>query len=439
MREDDLKRGQDLHIELAMGGSPFPVGGAARRPFDLDKIRADFPVLETLARGKPLIYLDNAATTLKPRSVVAAVEEHFLLGAANIHRGVHYLSEQATDLFEGARDKVKKFLNAKNRAEIILTSGTTASINLVARCYGATFLKEGDEIVITTMEHHSNIVPWQMLCESKGTKLKVAPINDCGEVIIEEFAKLITPKTKILSFVYISNSLGTINPAAEMIKLARERGPKDLVILVDAAQTVAHKAIDVQSLGCDFLAFSAHKLFGPTGVGVLWGRQELLEKMPPLFGGGDMIRSVTFEKTTYAEAPSKFEAGTPNIGGVIGLGAAIDYVESIGLTAINAWEQELLAYGTEVLGAIKGLQLIGTALQKTSILSFTLDDVHPHDIGSLLDADGVAVRAGHHCTQPLMARFKVPATARASLSFYNRKADVDALAAAIIKTQLLFA
>ncbi len=407
--------------------------------WNVDKVRDDFPVLSTEARGKPLIYLDNAATTLKPKVVVAAVERHFLMGAANVHRGVHYLSEAATRLFDQTRERTRTFLNARDNAEIIFTTGTTMGVNLVAQSYGRAFLEEGDEILISHMEHHSNIVPWQMLCEQKGTKLVVAPVNDRGEIIVEAFAKLVTPRTRIVSTVYISNALGTINPIQDLIRIARERGAPDLVYMVDAAQAVAHVPIDVQALGADFLAFSGHKLFGPTGIGVLWGRRELLEKMPPFLGGGDMIRSVTFEKTTYAALPAKFEAGTPNIGGVIGLGAAIDYVQHLGLENINAHEQELLAYATPRLAEIPGLRLIGTAAKKTSILGFVLDDVHPHDIGSLLDAEGIAIRAGHHCTQPLMARFDVPATARASFSMYNKTDEVDALVAAIHKVKRLFA
>lgn len=411
---------------------------ASTGAWDIKKVRDDFPVLATEARGKPLIYLDNAATTLKPKVVVAAVERHFLMGAANVHRGVHHLSEAATLLFDKTRERAKGFLNAKDSAEIIFTTGTTMGVNLVAHSYGRHFLKEGDEILISHMEHHSNIVPWQMLCEAKGTILKVAPVNDRGEIIVEEFTKLLSPRTKIVSTVYISNALGTVNPIQDLIKIARERGAADLVYMVDAAQAVAHIAIDVQTLGADFLAFSGHKLFGPTGVGVLWGRRALLEKMPPFLGGGDMIRSVTFEKTTYAALPAKFEAGTPNIGGVIGLGAAIDYVKHLGLERINAYEQELLAYATPRLSEIPGLRLVGTAAKKTSIIGFVLDDVHPHDIGSLLDAEGIAVRAGHHCTQPLMARFGVPATARASFSMYNTKDEVDALVSAIHKVKRLF-
>ncbi len=402
---------------------------------DIAAIRADFPILGTLARGKPLVYLDNAATTLKPRQVVQAVEKHYLLGAANVHRGVHHLSEEATRLFDLTREKVRAFINAKERSEVIFTSGTTGAINLIAYSYGS-LLKAGDEIVISAMEHHSNIVPWQMLCERQGLTLKVAPINDRGELMLDEFAALLTPRTRLVGVVAVSNALGTVNPLAAIVKLAHER---DIPVLFDAAQAVAHMPIDVQALGVDFLAFSSHKLFGPTGLGVLYGRKALLEKMPPFLGGGDMIRSVTFEKTTYAELPAKFEAGTPNIASVIGLGAAIDYVQSIGLDRIAAYEHDLLAYGTEQLQAMPGVNLVGTAAHKASILGFTLDGIHPHDIGTIVDQQGVAIRAGHHCAQPVMARFGVPATARASLAFYNTKAEIDALVAAIRKVQEIFA
>ncbi len=403
--------------------------------FDVQKIRQDFPILKTEARGKPLVYFDNAATTLKPRVVVDAVSNHYLYGAANIHRGVHYLSEEATKSYEGVREKVRAFINAKELAEVIITSGTTASINLVALSFGQT-LNAGDEIVITEMEHHSNIVPWQMLCERRGTVLKIAPINDQGELKLDELEKLLTPKTRLLSLAAISNSLGTINPYEQIIAMAKAKG---VLVMLDAAQTVAHVPVDVQKLGVDFLAFSSHKLFGPTGVGILYGRRALLEKMPPVFGGGDMIRTVTFEKTTYAELPARLEAGTPGIASMIGLGAAIDYLKAVGLDNIYAQEQKLLEYGTRRLGDVKELKLVGTAKKKTSILSFTLGDIHPHDIGSILDQDGVAIRAGHHCTQPLMKRLGVVATARASMAFYNTTQEIDVLAEAIQKVVRMFA
>lgn len=403
--------------------------------FDVVKIRQDFPILSTKVRGRPLVYFDNAATTLKPKPVVDAVSNHYLYGAANIHRGVHYLSEEATKSYEGVREKVRAFINAKEQAEVIITSGTTMSINLVGLSFGQ-LLGAGDEIVITEMEHHSNIVPWQMLGERRGTVLKVCPINDQGEIKLDEMEKLLTPKTKLLSLAAISNSLGTINPYEDIIALAKKKG---VLVLLDAAQTVAHVPIDVQKLGVDFLAFSSHKLFGPTGVGILYGKREHLEKMPPVFGGGDMIRSVTFEKTTYAELPARLEAGTPGIASMIGLGTAIDYVKSVGLANIYQAEQRLLDYGTRRLGDIKELKIVGTAKKKTSIISFTLGDIHPHDIGSILDQEGVAIRAGHHCTQPLMKRFGVPATARASMAFYNTTEEIDVLAEAIQKVVRMFA
>ena len=400
-------------------------------------IRRDFPILDQrrIRGGKPLIYLDNAATTLKPQVVVDTITTHYLLGASNVHRGVHCLSEEATAHYDEAREKVRALINASDTTEIIFTSGTTASINLVARSFGSLFTS-GDEAVISHMEHHSNIVPWQMLAERQGIVLKVAPIDDHGDIILEELERLITPRTRLVSIVAVSNALGTINPIETIIAMAHRQGAK---VLLDAAQAIAHLPIDVQSLGCDFLAFSGHKLFGPSGVGVLYGKRALLEKMPPVNGGGDMIRSVTFEKTTYADLPLRHEAGTPHIAGVIGLGAAIDYVTKIGFGAITAREDQLLSYGTQRLSELPGLRLVGTAKRKASILGFTLEGIHPHDIGSLLDEDGVAIRAGHHCAQPVMQRYGVPATARASLSFYNQESDIDALVAAIVKTQRLFA
>lgn len=402
---------------------------------DIKKIRKDFPNLDVTVHGKPLVYLDNAATTFKPQCVVDAVEQHYSQGASNVHRGVHYLSEKATEDFEGARRKVQNFIHAKHPSEIIFTRGTTESINLVVQSYGRAFLKEGDEIIITEMEHHSNIVPWQMLCEEKGCALKVVPFNEDAELIWEEFEKVLGPKTKFVSVVHISNSLGTINPIAKIIKAARQY---DVPVLVDAAQSISHAPIDVQALDCDFLAFSGHKLFGPTGIGVLYGKTDLLEKMPPVQGGGDMIASVTFEKTTYNVLPYKFEAGTPHVAGVIGLGAAVDYVKSIGFDAIGEYKKDLLDYGTQVLQAVPGLRLIGTAKEKTSVLSFVLEGIHPHDIGTIVSDEGVAIRTGHHCTQPVMKHFKVPATSRASLTFYNTKEELDALVKAIEKVKDVF-
>lgn len=402
---------------------------------DIKRIRADFPALAGLARGKPLIYLDNAATALKPKQVVDAEMEHLLRGASNVHRGVHFLSEQATRKFEDAREKARAFINARDTAEIIFTSGTTAGINLVAYSFGSMF-KEGDEVIISHMEHHSNIVPWQMLAERTGIKVKVVPIDDRGELMMDEYARLLGPRTRLVSIVAVSNALGTVNPIEEIIRLAHA---KDVPVLLDCAQAAPHVALDVQKLDCDFLTLSSHKLFGPTGVGVLYGKRALLDAMPPFLGGGDMIRSVSFEKTTYAPAPAKFEAGTPNIGGVIGFGAAIDYINALGLDKIAAYEHELLDYGTKVLSEVEGVRLVGTARKKASILGFVLDGVHPHDIGTVLDQEGIAIRAGHHCAQPVMARYGVPATARASLAFYNTKDEIDALAAAIVKCREIFA
>ncbi len=403
--------------------------------FSVKKIRKDFPNLNIKVQNKPLIYLDNAATTFKPQRVIDTVRAHYTSKVSNVHRGVHYLSEQATADYENSRSKVKNFIGAKDTSEVIFTRGTTESINVVAQSYGRAFLKEGDEIIISEMEHHSNIVPWQMLCEEKGCVLRVIPINEQGEIIFEEFEELLNSKTKFVSVVYISNSLGTINPVKKMIESARRM---NIPVLIDGAQVVSHRKIDVQDLDCDFFVFSAHKLFGPTGVGVLYGKKEFLEKMPPIYGGGDMISSVTFEKTTYNVLPYKFEAGTPNIAGVIGLGAAVDYVQEIGLDNIGEYEQELLEYGTKALSKISGLQIIGTAEQKATVLSFILQDIHPHDLGTLVNEEGVAIRTGHHCTQPVMKHFQIPATSRASLTMYNTKEEIDALVEAIIKTKELF-
>lgn len=399
------------------------------------QIIEDFPILGREVHGKRLAYLDNAATTLKPQSVVDRLAQHYLMETSNIHRGVHHLSEMATRDFEASREKVREFINARETAEIIFTSGTTESINLITQSFGRSQFKEGDEILITGMEHHSNIVPWQMLCEETGAVLKVVPLNDKGEIIYEEFEKLLTEKTKFLSIVFISNALGTINPVREMIAAAKKF---DVPVLIDAAQTVAHTAIDVQELDCDFMAFSGHKMFGPTGVGVLYGKKDRLEALPPWKGGGDMILSVTFEKTIYNKLPARLEAGTPNIAGVIGLGAAIDYINDIGWDFIEQTEESLLRYGTEILSNIDGLKIIGTAKKKAGVISFWMDDVHPHDIGTLLDHEGVAIRTGHHCAQPVMKHFGIPATARASFSIYNTKEDFDQLAAAIVKIKEMF-
>ncbi len=398
-------------------------------------IRKDFPNLHVNVHGKPLVYLDNAATTFKPSVVIEALQQHYRQTTANVHRAVHYLSERATTEFERSREKIKKFINAPKVSEIIFTKGTTESINLVVNSYGRAFLKAGDEIIISEMEHHSNIVPWQMLCEEKGCVLRVIPINDRGELIWDEFEKLLNKKTRFVSVVYISNSLGTINPVREMIEAAHRL---NIPVLLDAAQAVSHCTVDVQELDCDFLVFSGHKLFGPTGVGVLYGKADLLNMMPPYQGGGDMISSVTFEKTTYNVLPYKFEAGTPNIADVIALGAAVDYLSAMDFAAIEEYEQELLQYGTSALLAVPGLKIIGTAENKVAILSFVLPNIHAHDLGTLVDEEGVAIRTGHHCTQPVMKHFQVPATSRASLAFYNTKPEIDQLVAAIHKAREVF-
>lgn len=405
------------------------------RSLNIQQIRGDFPNLHVKVHGKSLVYLDNAATTFKPQSVIDAVDRHYKSGTSNIHRGVHALSEQATAAFEQSRDKIRHFIGAGKSNEIIFTKGTTEAINLVAHSYGHAFLKHGDEIIISEMEHHSNIVPWQILCESKGCVLKIAPFNDDGELRFDEFEKLLNPKTKLVAMVYISNSLGTINPVKRVIDAAHRKGA---VVFIDGAQAVAHHAVNVRDLNCDFFAFSGHKLFGPTGVGVLYGKEELLNKMPPYQGGGDMIASVTFKKTTYNVLPHKFEAGTPHVAGVIGLGAAVDYVQSIGLSQIAEHEQELLTYGTKALSTIPELRLIGTAQHKAAILSFVLPDIHAHDLGTLVDEEGIAIRTGHHCTQPVMQHFHLPATARASFALYNTKEEIDHLVAAIEKVKDIF-
>jgi cysteine desulfurase/selenocysteine lyase len=367
--------------------------------------------------------------------VIDAISDHYTQGTSNVHRGVHYLSEQATMAYEDSRQTVKGFLNAKSTQEIVFTRGTTESINLVAQSFGRASLKAGDEIVISYMEHHSNIVPWQMLCQQTGCVLKVAPINEKGELIWEEFVRLLTPKTRLVSMVYVSNALGTINPVVQIIKEAHSRS---IPVLIDAAQAVTYQSIDVQALDCDFLAFSGHKIFGPTGIGVLYGKQKLLESMPPYQGGGDMIASVSFAKTTYNALPYKFEAGTPAIAEAIGLGTALKYVQTLGLDNMAAYKKELLEHGTKVLSSIPGVRLIGTASEKTSILSFVVEGIHPHDLGTIVDQEGVAIRTGHHCTQPVMEFFKVPATARASLAFYNTKEELDCLVKAVYKAKEIF-
>ena len=402
---------------------------------DVERIRRDFPILHQEVHGKPLVYLDNAATSQKPRQVIAALDHYYTADNANIHRGVHTLSERATAAYEGARDKVQRFLNAADRREIVFVRGATEAINLVAQSYARPRLKPGDEIIITEMEHHSNIVPWQMVCEQTGAVLKVVPIDEAGELLLDEFHRLLSVRTKLVAVVHISNALGTINPVEEIIAAAHAQG---VPVLLDGAQAVPHVAVDVQALDCEFYVFSGHKLYAPTGIGALYGKAALLEAMAPYQGGGDMIRSVSFTKTEYNALPYKFEAGTPHIAGGVGLGAAIDYVSNIGLQAIAAWEDELLRYATARALEIPGLRLIGTARRKAGILSFVLDGVHPHDIGTILDHEGVAIRSGHHCAMPVMEHFAVPATARASLALYNTRDDVDRLITAVAKVKEVF-
>ena len=413
-----------------------PIRERAATMFDVERIREDFPILRTKVHGHPLVYLDNAATSQKPQAVIDALVRYYEGENANIHRGVHYLSQLATEEFEKARETVRAFVNAVQASEIVFTRGTTEAINLVAQTYGRAHVGAGDEVLITAMEHHSNIVPWQLLCEEKGAKLRVAPINDEGELPIEEFEKLLGPKTKVAAVAHVSNALGTINPLQQMIAMAHRRG---VPVVVDGAQAVPHLAVDVQGLDADFYAFSGHKMYGPTGIGVLYGKQALLEAMPPYQGGGDMISSVTFEKTTYNKVPHKFEAGTPDMAGVAGLKAAIEYMNGVGIGKIAAHEHELLEYATKIVGQLPGVKLIGTAREKASVLSFVVEDVHPHDIGTILDQEGIAVRTGHHCAQPVMERFGIPATVRASFAVYNTKSEIDALARGIRKVHEVFA
>jgi len=403
--------------------------------FDVERVRRDFPILRRTVRGRPLVYLDNAATTQKPRQVIERLVRYYEDENSNVHRGVHYLSEVATAAYEGARGVIQRFINARSEKEVVITRGTTEGINLVAQTWGRQNVREGDEIVITAIEHHSNIVPWQMLCAEKGATLRVAPVNDEGEVVIEEFAKLLNERTKIVAFGHASNALGTINPVRQMTQLAHDAGA---IVIIDGAQGVPHLPIDVQQIGCDFYAFSGHKVYGPTGIGALYGREALLEAMPPWMGGGDMILSVSFEKTTYNALPYKFEAGTPNIADTIALATALEYVASLGLENIAAHEHELLTYATDRLQEIEGLRIIGTARQKASVISFTLEGVHPHDIGTILDQEGIAIRTGHHCAQPLMMRFNVPATGRASFGVYNTRAEADLLVEGLRKVIEVF-
>jgi cysteine desulfurase/selenocysteine lyase len=409
-----------------------PIAPAA---LDVRRIRDDFPILKQKVHGKPLVYLDNAATTQKPRAVLDALWRFYETDNSNVHRGVHLLSERATEDYEAARGKVQRFLNAAESREIIFVRGTTEAINLVAQTFGRQRVGPGDEIVISAMEHHSNIVPWQMLCEEKQARLRVVPINDAGEILLEEYAGMLGPRTRLVSVVHVSNALGTVNPVRQIIDLAHRR---NIPVLVDGAQAVAHQVVDVRALDCDFYAFSGHKVYGPTGIGVLYGKAGLLEAMPPYQGGGDMISSVTFAKTTYNVLPYKFEAGTPHVAGVVGLGAALDYLSGIGRDAVGAYEQELLDYATTALAGVAGVRLIGTARQRAGAASFVLAGVHPHDLGTILDQEGLAIRTGHHCAQPVMERFGVPATARASLALYNTREEIDALVDGIDKVKEVF-
>ena len=396
--------------------------------FDAERVRADFPVLQQQVNGKPLVYLDNGATSQKPQAVIDELVRYYTTENANVHRGVHTLSQNATEDYEGARAKLRRLLNAADDHEIVFTRGTTDSINLVAQSFGKQSLGPGDEVIVSNMEHHSNIVPWQMLREEKGVVLRVVPIDESGELLMDEYERMLSPRTKLVSITHVANALGTILPVEQIISMAHAQG---VPVMLDGAQAVPHMAVDMQRLDCDFYVFSGHKLFGPTGIGVLYGKAELLEAMPPVQGGGDMIKSVTFERTIYNDLPYKFEAGTPNIAGAIGLGAAVDYVQSVGYESFAAHEDELLDYGTKALEQIGGLRIIGTASRKAGILSFVMEDIHPHDIGTILDAEGVAVRTGHHCAQPVMQRFQIPATVRASMAMYNTKEDIDALVRAI--------
>ncbi|UVE15990.1 cysteine desulfurase [Pseudomonas sp. LS44] len=403
--------------------------------YDVERVRQAFPILAETIYGKPLIYLDSAATSQKPQAVIDAMSRFFLKENANVHRGVHYLSVRATEEYEKARAKVQRFLNAEHVEEIVFVRGTTEAVNLVAQTLGKTQVHAGDEVLISAMEHHSNIVPWQMLCEQTGAHLRVAPIDDAGELLLDELERLIGPRTRLVAVAHVSNVLGTINPIQRIVELAHARGAR---VLVDGAQAAPHLRLDVRALGCDFYALSGHKMYGPTGVGVLYGRRELLEAMPPYQGGGDMILSVSFEKTLYNKPPYRFEAGTPNMAGAIGLGAAIDFLGELGAEAIAAHEQAVLSYAQQALAAVPGLRLIGTAPEKVGVLSFVLDGIHPHDIGTVLDREGVAIRTGHHCAQPLMQRFGLVATARASLGCYSTEQDIDALVAGLAKVRELF-
>ncbi len=418
---------------------PSATASAGRRGgpgLDVAGLREEFPILRQSIHGKPLVYLDNAASTQKPHSVIDTLSRFYATEYANIHRGVHLLSEQATAAYEGAREKMRSFLNARDAREIVFVRGTTEAINLVARTFGRQRLGPGDEVILTEMEHHSNIVPWQLLCEETGSRIRVVPMNDAGELDLEAYERLIGPRTRIVAVTHVSNALGTRNPIRRMAEMAHAHG---VPLLVDGAQGAAHDLLDVRDLGCDFYALSGHKLYGPSGIGVLYGRLEHLEAMPPYQGGGEMIRTVTFEKTTYAPPPHRFEAGTPAIAGAVGLGAAVDFLLSLGAEAIAEHERDLLEYATERLSEIRGIRLIGTARDKVSVVSFVVAGVHAHDVGTILDHEGIAIRAGHHCAQPVMDHFGVPATARASFALYNTRSEVDALVRGILKVQEVFA
>ncbi len=406
----------------------------AQQAFDIEKIRKDFPLLEQEMNGKPIIFLDSAASSQKPAQVIDRLNDYYRTGHANVHRGVYQLSQEATTAFEEARELVRQFINAPSEKEVIFVRGCTEGINLVASSYGRKFINQGDAVLITAMEHHSNIVPWQMICEEREAELRVAPVNDAGEIDLDALYELLDERVKIVSLVHVSNALGTVNPVKAIIDRAHEL---NIPVLVDGAQAIPHTQVDVQALDADFYTFSGHKMFGPTGIGVLYGKEEWLEQMPPYHGGGEMIKTVTFEKTTYNELPHKFEAGTPDISGVIGLGEAVKYMQSVGYENISRHEHELLTYATEQLEKIEGLRIIGTAREKASVVSFLVDGVHPYDLGAILDKLGIAVRTGHHCTQPLMARYEIPGTVRASFAFYNNKADIDALVAGINRAVLM--
>ena len=414
--------------------SVAPAQAAPR--YDVNRVWRDFPILAREVHGKPLVFLDSAASSQRPASVIAAVDEYEKRHHANVHRGVHQLSQEATAMFEHARERVRGFVNAASTREVIFTRGTTESINLVAQSYARTRLKPGDEILLTALEHHANIVPWQLVAEQTGAVVRAVPMDRRGVVSLDDFTASLSARTKIVACAHVSNALGTVLPVREITRLAHARGA---VVLIDGAQAVPHQRVDLKALDCDFYAFSAHKMYGPTGIGVLVGRESLLESMPPWQGGGDMILTVSFEKTTYNELPFKFEAGTPNISGAVGLAAAIDYIDSLGIESIHAHEQRLLGIATEKLARVPGLTIIGTAPEKASVISFTIDDIHPHDLGTILDAEGVAVRTGHHCAMPVMEFFGVPATARASFACYSRESDIDALVAALGKAREVFA